>query len=77
MALLLLLLSILDDVIKQLNNSLPFSDPKLRNFVQYFETQWVLAVPSEYWSSGPVRLRTNNVIEDNHDDYSSTEVTAC
>ncbi|CAF1476315.1 unnamed protein product, partial [Didymodactylos carnosus] len=66
MALPLLLPSTLDDAIKHLNNSIPFSDPKLRNFVQYFETQWVLAVPSEYWSLGPVHLRTNNAIKGNH-----------
>ncbi|CAM2726672.1 unnamed protein product [Rotaria socialis] len=63
MALPLVKHSALDASVKLLMDNPPASNNLLNQFIEYFQNQWIIRVPSKYWNIGPIHLRCNNAVE--------------
>ncbi|CAF1330380.1 unnamed protein product [Rotaria magnacalcarata] len=63
MALPLVKHSALDASVKLLMDNPPASNNLLNQFIEYFQNQWIIRVPSKYWNIGPIHLRSNNAVE--------------
>jgi hypothetical protein len=51
--------------IEYLRRHIPNCSEQCRQFLRYFESQWLVSVPRQYWHVGNLIPRSNNWIESN------------
>lgn len=46
-----------------LQRNIPMDSEECRKFLRYFEFQWLVSVPRQYWHVGNLNPRSNNWLE--------------
>ena len=52
--------------IEYLQRNIPIDSEECRKFLRYFEFQWLVSVPRQYWHVGNLNPRSNNWLEGNY-----------